>query len=126
MADPKEEKNPPQEPEGAGDAQPPAPSPGAAPPLDEMVEAAIGRLAASGKIFGGEEGSRQPESPPPSSEGQAGGLDLDGAITRVLERREQESKAKEQQQSLQEKVEKLEKSAAERVKKWWEPWSPWS
>ena len=88
----------------------------------EEVKGILAELAQSGEIFGG-----SGEEPPAGSpEGDA--LDLEGAISSVLDRREAASKAKEQEQARDQTLTDLREQVSKglkRVRRWFEPASPY-
>lgn len=125
MADRKEREPSPTDEDQAPAAQPAgAPS---GPSFDEQLEAALGRLADSGKLIGASPSQREPE-PPPAPAPSGNGPDLEGMITRVLERREAESKDRQQREGLEARVAQLQErleGQGRRQRRWYEPWS-WS
>lgn len=131
MADrPEEEESRSPEADEAPAAEP-AGAPSGGPSIDEQVEQAIGRLAASGKLFGSNEERDEAPSPQQApSPSVAQGFDLEGAVSRVLERREQQRRSSEEQSSLQQKISRLEQLAEKQTRKGWrkwlEPMSPWT
>lgn len=99
------------------------------PPKDEkaghrdLVKSVLAELAESGEIFGAQGADRgMHEKANPDD------MDLEGAIARVLERRDAESKAREKEQeheaTLTDLKEKVGKGLG-RVRRWFEPASPW-
>ena len=96
-------------------ANPPAPSDDDKAKFREEVKGILAELAASGEIFG--EDKSEPGMP-----------DLEGAVSRVLDRREAASKAREKAQERDQTItdlkEKVDKGFT-RVRRWFEPASPW-
>lgn len=85
-----------------------------------QVRSILGEMARSGELLRGGESDSEPgqggaASPSPS-------FDIEGAVARVLEKRDSEGKAEQERKALHDRIDRLENPPKKR--QWGKPWSP--
>lgn len=105
------------QPSGSGHTSETGPPPQ---PVDvgAQVRSILQEMAKSGELLGGGES----EDPGPGAPSSPPSLDLEGAVERVLSRRESQGKAEQERKALTDRLDRLENPP--RKRQWTKPWSP--